>query len=559
MDIQEISLNQVLTAEQAQQVAEKKKKEEIDLAQVALSASLLQQGADTLGKMNKQASLGVDATYQGRVSTSGAANSSSSPANDPWANFPWPNDPNSDDPSFNFNTGVNGEPIIDPYGNDGVLQRLYQMLYDLKNFNNDPMLLPQLIEFIANIGANSSLANDPDIQAFFQGLNFESSNGHTIGYFLIDTIIMQKWGLDIANGMTPAQANADTQTLLTQLSSTFSALGLTASNPIAGDMVSEVAYLQQNLGNLTNQFMINGRLAYINSAGEVIYCDNQAGGLGQLGWMDFIGGNMALVINGGQVWVGPPGTGKDVNVDGSNLGSQLSALFKMMFSKESKQITDPSLLLIYLFMMLGLGQDDNYQSDLGGLGNSTKWMTKETQEVAKLIADFNGGQFSPSNNPDGQKNAIEWMQDLKNLFTQADNNQGNIDPTFLSTIKSIWQSVEGTSLPSGVQPIAGYPSTLGGLFQAALDGKDPNDELGSALSTLASSSGSAGGGGSTVLDNLNTASKMYTDRSQTISTQTSAVANEDNQIVNTLNTALNDSSSGIAAQENAAVKLQITN
>lgn len=550
IDLPEIYSIQALSEQQIQELRAKKKSH--DLTQVAIQATLLSHGATLLHLMTRQAAQVTDTAYQGRVAVGNSQNDSSSPSNDPWANFPWPNDPNSDDPSFNFNTGVNGEPIIDPYGNDGVLQKLYQMLYDLKNFNSDPMILPQLIEFIANIGSNSALANDPDIQAFFQGLNFNSSNGHTIGYFLIDTIIMQKWGLDVANGMTPAQADADTQTLLSQLSSTFSALGLSANNPIAGDMVSEVANLQQNLGSLTNQFIINGRLAYYDSAGDIVYCDNQSGGLGQLGWMDFIGGNMGLIINGGQIWNGQ----KTVNTDGSNLSSQLSSLFKMMFTKEAKSITDPSLLLIYLFMMLGLGQDDNYQSDLGGLGNSTKWMTKETQEVAKLIADFNSGQFS-TGNPNGEQNAIDWMQQLKNLFTQADNNQGNIDPTFLQTIKSVWQSVDNMPLPTGVNPAPGYPATVGGWFQAALDGKDPTGQFANVLSQLVPSISSSGQ--NTILDNLNTASKMYTDRSQTISTQTSAVANEDNQIVNTLNTALNDSSSGIAAQENAAVKLQISN
>ena len=474
----------------------------------------------------------------------GASHSDAS-VSDPWSGVNWPDDGDSDDPSFDsfdpsvYNSDGSLRPINDPMG-EGILQQLQKMLYDLKQYSsNSGMEWPKMIEFIGNIAGNSTLANDPTIQSFFAnntvfGISPLTGQATDLGTFLIDSVVAQAWGNELINGGNLNDAKYVAQQLAGQLYGAFSSLGITQGS-FADSMFQEAANIcllpdPDFLNTLYNKFYAPfGRIGYAYEAGYPIYFSSDV--TGERGWMQCLNGMMGTYIAGSPDGTTPP----------SNLGATDNAAFYAIFNYLVKHLHDVGILLEMLFIALGMTMDQNDQSQLGGLGMSSKFLTGMTDDVSQLITTFSAG-FDPQN----PQSAMNWMESVQLLYSDAVNKGSYIDSGFLSTIKSV---VDGIDIAP--QNPGGIGTTLGYLFQSG-DGAD----LARGLNSYLWSSTSAAN--DTLLDSLNTGSKTASDRSQTVGTATSGVTQKDNQIVNTMNTGLNDTSSGLIAPEHTAVTNQIS-
>ncbi|MBS0626194.1 MAG: hypothetical protein JSS32_09110 [Verrucomicrobia bacterium] len=505
----------------------------------------------------------------------------SSSNNNPWPTVQWPDDGDPTDPAFNeynpdiFNPDGSLRSNVDVYGQHGLLQDLFGMIDSLKNYSsNAGTLLPQLIMMIAGIASNDQLSSNPDIQAILGNGFIQGGSGgqQSFSAMMIDWMGELAWGNVLANGGTIDQANAASTKFLIQLRNQFAALGLDSSDPIAGAMVQRVNELLAPApggGTVLNQ---DNQRAFINTNGQPdptkpnynpyygqfgnhtdgensdqwFYCmPNDADhsyGHGAAGW--------AQVINGmvGQFLFGEPG----VEGGESNIGDISDSVFYMQFDELIKKIKDPGLLLILLFILLGMGKDDSYQTQLGGFGMSTDFLSNQTTNVSSIISEFSASNFSTGTTA---TSGTYFIHQLMDILSNTSNKSSYTDNSFYKTVADTINGILNTNIDTtkfSPPPSPPLPDsvTLRGLYDQG-DDKDIAFVLNQLGSNFAANN-------SDFLDKFNTLSKTMTDRSQTIGTQTSGVTQKDNQVVNVMNTGLNDTTSGFVAQESTAVKNQIT-
>ncbi|MBS0625998.1 MAG: hypothetical protein JSS32_08110 [Verrucomicrobia bacterium] len=467
-----------------------------------------------------------------------------SASDNPWPTVNWPDDGDPSDPAFNFNPDIYNpdgtlRPLVDPFGGHGILQDLFGMIHSLKQYSgNSGILWPKLVMLIGNIASNPDLANNPQIQSVLGNGFIQSTTGNSFMSQVVNLLVMQAWGNVLANGGTLDQANTAGLAFAMQLKDQFDAMGLTDQDPIAGSMVSQIDLILADGGNkyfqdLTHNYSYTdpatGRTILFyrlptQPADSIFYCCPtgwNSDGHGAAGWMQVLNGLAGQYLSGGL-----PGTQAN---DPININDIINAAFVAQFVELIQKIKDPTLLLILLFIMLGMGKDGAYQTQLGGLGMSTDFLSKGTNDVASLITQLTTGGFT-------KDSAHLWVQHLMDILADATNKSSYTDSSFYKTLSDTINGILDA-------PVSGQ-STIRQAF-------DNNGDASAVLNTIGADTTSS------VFDFFNTLSKTMTDRSQTIGTLTSGVTQKDNQVVNVMNTGLNDSSSGFVAQESTAVKNQI--
>jgi hypothetical protein len=457
-----------------------------------------------------QEELLADTAQQQEPPKAAAAARQQQPSNDPWVNFPWPNDPNSNDPSFPQ------DPTIPPGATvQTILNELRAMLGNVMNFSTDPLAVQGLVQFMINIENDPKFANDPSILAFFQQEfpNVMSSGGQNLESAMADFLVLWSFG---ENGGDTTKTQSFIQALLGTMQGG-------SSNPITGSLYSELQYWNVNIGQLSSDYTQGGYLYYTNDEGTKIFCTGpnaQPNGLED--WMEYAGGRF------GQFFSSAPQAG------GDTIGQARDAIIRIQMDDLIAQYKKNPALLLQLLMLLIMPQkDDDYQSQLSGLGGVNKWLTEQSNSVGSIMSNTNSAYFNDPNN--GQNNAKSYVENLLGVLNSTENY-----PNANALLGPVQSGINGIlNLPA--TGANGQQTTLLALYQSG-DYKD----LAFGLANYTSGNG---GPGVSLLDNLKQISTGFSNRSQAIGTQVSAISANDNQVINFLKGYLTDSTTGLTALE----------
>jgi hypothetical protein len=460
-------------------------------------------------------------------------NSAGSGAEDDPYGLNWATDPIDGDPYFNFDWSASGVPT-NPFG-DSDLGRLWQELQAMKNSGGAGDNLPDIIATIIEIGKNATDSKDPTVLAFFQ------KYGAALQQQLIDAELLLVYSQNL--GSPPNPTNAETAMTAFANSLLNGPLkGISTTDPILGPMVSELqsditsAALQQlrsefwvqSGGNWT--FQIPGGAGNPSQDGQPIDCN---GADGSEIFAEYV---FSDVLYGGTF--GDP-----------KFAGATNDLFLMMFDDELKSSKDPIRAFMALMIMFGMMKDEDYQDQLQGYSYITNWLSKRQDQIQNLITQFNTpGYFTDSSGKPvidpatGVSQAVEWMAGVRRLFIDAE-----FSPyanSLQSNIYSSYQNVFNTDDPATTS------TTIGSYYWP--DGAPSNPTALATALNLLSQGGSGHQPDTVIVDNFQTLTKTFTDRSQATQTEMSSVSNNDNTVVNTLKTAL-DNIKQLEQQVNSAL------
>jgi hypothetical protein len=456
----------------------------------------------------------------------------------------WATDPVSGDPYFGFDwegTGV----TVNPFG-DSDLGTLWKELQAMQNCGGAGDNIPDIIATIIEIGKNDK--GDPTVQAFF------AKYGATLQQQLIQAELLLVYSQNI--GTPPNPANAEAAMVAFGNSMLNGPLqGIRSGDPILGSMVDEITYdiSAQGLAQLRTTFWVQSGSNWtfqIPAGGDYPSQDGQPINCGGTD-----GASIFAQYVFGDILYG--GTFGDPKFAGAT-----NDLFFMMFDEVFQSSKDPIYLFMALMIMFGMMKDEDYQDQLQGYSWISNWLSKHQSDLQKLLTEFTTPNFftDAAGNPvidpkTGVSNAVEWMDGVRKLFVGAEFNP--YASSLQSNIYSSYQNVFNTNDPytsgSTAKTIASYfwpdgsPSDPTALAKAlnALSQGIPNTATPPAPSNAVPPD-------TVITDNFQTLTKTFTDRSQSTQTEMSGVSSNDNTVVNTLKTAL-DNIKQLEQQTNTAM------
>ena len=400
------------------------------------------------------------------------------------------------------------DPTNDPYSpSGGYVDQLAHLIEDVENNPNDPNAVASLVNFLRNMP--DSEANDPTVVSMLKELNIQNSTGSADN---LQNMINEMIELAYVQG-----GQAAAQELIQKLS----------TGPFSNSTYAEVIGSRASSFDLA-QFAqehtdANGNFIWTipnpNGSGTITYTwdPNNAGSFDNFAIMQIIGNQTVEPYSG----YGNNGTNPYVQ-GGFNIAQFMQQYRIQGINQIWNQTHNLGLLVMYLMSTY----DNDYQSQQGGLANTTNLLSDSTNNVANpllTIAQSIGTMTDPTQAAEFAK-LIAGGAAIFGMAPQLSGNGTTVAQDWvnnvLTPIAKLGGMESGQTIGQDIQDVLNGKAGASQLLMEDLNALNPQDQQPQPNT-----------GFQTIISAIQSGSGEITGTSKTVSTQLSLVTNQDTQVL----------------------------